>query len=483
MVTSRRLVWGGVLAAAVMSAMACPRALMAAGPRSAAEFIGPPAGVELRATPASDWAPATPTSAVVAGMSVRTTNSSAQLRLPDGTVFRLAPATTLRMQVPTEISMDPGSNVRVSRCDLMAGEVALTIPPRAKPVLVMGGTDLFAAFRPGRARAVKNERGLTAVVDQGGARVASTGRWFTVDSGQYQVLPERGPVDPARQLGPVPVLSTDRCMAVGGRACAIAVVVGDGVARLGTTWTTRAPDQKFVVKLARDAAMTDVVETREVSGSSGSYLSEPLPAGKYWCEVRSVTPDGIVSEGTIRVMRVAKVEPEPGVMYVPADNAFVLPPHKNVGIVAPAGLVVSLGEGHSSPAPTRLSLLSKQTARTVLLGVQGSPHDSVPITLEARALEANIGFSPPNAYWPRDQIQVTIRLADPNHRVSVAHIRPHAVAFIENKRIALTLNKTDKGWTATLPQGAGFGPWIVRVQVTDDDGAEIGKAVLEVVHG
>jgi hypothetical protein len=454
----------------------------AAGSHNAAELLAPAIGVELRAAPAAPWVAATAGAPIAPGTAIRTSSSAARIRLPDGTVVGLAPSTTLRVQVPTEISMDPGSNVRVSHCDLTAGELSMAIPPRAKPVLVMGGTDLFAAFRPGKARAIRNSQGLVAIVDQGSARVASSGRWFSLASGQYQVLPERGPVGTAQAIGPVPAFSSKRCEAVGGRACAVAVVVGDGTARLGASWEPSAPNHKYLVKLARDPALQDVVEQQERPGSATAFTSGELPPGQYWFEVRSVTPDGIPSDAAVKPMRVIRVVPDPGVIHVPSEGVFVLPAGRGVALPDRAGVVVSMGGGHATAAPGRLSLIGTQTRRVVRLAVQGTPNDVAPLTLEARALEADVEFSPRNASWPRDRVEATIRLVDPNHRISPAVVRPKASALVGNKRYHLPLTKQGDRWVTVLPQGDGPGPWIVQVQVTDEDGAMMGKAVLEVVH-
>ena len=470
------LVWALLTGAASFSPAA-----HAAVVRGIAELRDIPAGVQTRTDPVSPWADAQGSVPLRGGTLVRTDAIGVKLYFPNGTVISLAPSSSLRMQVGTEISMTPGKNTRVSHVDLVAGSMAITIPQNAMPMLVMAGKDVFAIFQPGRARTIKNPAGLVAVVDEGGARVASSGRWFTLTPHGYVVLPERGPVDPPKRVGPSPTFLTDTCVATTDRACAIATVVGEGSARLGARWQPAAPAVKYAIQLARDAAFTSLIEEQSLDGTQTSYMSPPLPTGQYWFGLRSITTDGVEGDVAVRPMRVVRLLPDAGVIHVPVGNVFVVPEGKGVRVGAAQGLTVSFGPGHSAPVPPVLALTGTRPSRIVFLRVDGITTDEVPIVVERRALAANVDFTPYNARWPKDTVQVTVRLEDPNHRLRSDYVRPTLRLRVNNTAAMVPLAKSGVAWTAAIPSRTGAGPWILRAEALDDDGLVLGRGMLEVV--
>jgi hypothetical protein len=462
-------------------------ALLMLEPRPvAAAKLGPVArisraqGAMLRAQPNAAWEPAIDDAPILPGTFIKTETSYCELKMSDGASVVLEPLTVAQVQAPTEVNLEVGPTTRVSRVDVKVGNMRVAIPQGSRPLLVMASKDVFAAFRPGRGRIRMLPDGLIAVVDEGSARVAASGRWTPLMAGQFQVLRTHAPQGGARSLPPVPTFVSEPCHAEAPSVCAIAVAVGAESAPVGVRWNPSNAHQ-WVVSLARDPELLDVISTQKQDREKTSFATGPLSVGRYWLGVRPVTEEGIEGPLGLRALRVVRLLPEAGVEHLAAHPIFVLPPGRRVKVDSLPGLQVSLGGAAFGPAPPYLQLQGDDQLRAVRMRVEGDSTDDVTVTLERRALRADVELTPRNARWPRDPVGVTVRLVDPRQRIALDSVHPRLRVLLNNTPQQVPLVKQGVVWRGAIRPRNGFGPWVVRVEVLDHDDNVLGRSMLEVV--
>jgi hypothetical protein len=97
-----------------------------------------------------------------------------------------------------------------------------------------------------------------------------------------------------------------------------------------------------------------------------------------------------------------------------------------------------------------------------------------------RDVRADVVLTPALARWPRDPVTMRIALRDGQGRLVAmgAKLRPEVSVNLDP--IAVTWARRGDTLEATLPPRTDKGPWVVRVQVHDEHGEEIGWGSLEV---
>jgi hypothetical protein len=437
----------------------------------------------VQPTPASAWEPAQPNQALGLGATVRTADEETEMRLADGTVATVGASSTVQVQIPTEIASEQGGIVRASRLDLKGGELRLRAAPGATaPVLVVGPDNRLVTLRAGTVHMTLAQGALAVNVHDGAARVASQGRWVALDRGSFIVVRASGRMEPARPLPAAPAFTPTPCEASSARGCSIALVTGEEASALGVRWEPLPGAARYLVTLARDAQMNDVVTSAKLGGDAAGWTTAPLRAGAYWVAVRARLAGGVETQVSApRPLRVVRLAIDSGATFVARDSVVVLPPGRAVRLEDPSGLEARLAGKAFLPAPGAFTVRAGDPPSEIGLRLRGDDAGVVSLRLEARKLRAEVDLAPLRARWPEDPVLVSVRLSDPSRRLDVSELEPRLYVRVNDKPELVRWRHVGGAWAAMIPPKQGSGPWVVRVEVRDTDGNPLGHGALEVV--
>jgi hypothetical protein len=172
------------------------------------------------------------------------------------------------------------------------------------------------------------------------------------------------------------------------------------------------------------------------------------------------------------------IEPPPG-GYVKEDDTVRLPPGTKARLTHAEGLEASYGHGtHWTPANRDVGLFRGERTlvhlrRKGFLGV-------VSTTFAPRSVRAEIVLGPAKARWPRDEARIAVRLVDAEGGV--------VPRWIETKiEVAVGITGVNVAWAhrgdtlqGRVAPRSTPGPWVLRVNVTDQFGVPLGYNFLEI---
>ncbi|HET9930487.1 MAG TPA: hypothetical protein VFQ35_07365, partial [Polyangiaceae bacterium] len=102
------------------------------------------------------------------------------------------------------------------------------------------------------------------------------------------------------------------------------------------------------------------------------------------------------------------------------------------------------------------------------------------LRLSPRAVQADIKIGPPRARWPQDNVIVSVRLSDARGRPLGDDVAVKPIAYVNVTPVKVEWKRDHNVLHAVIPPSSEPGPWVVRVEVTDDTGALAGRDFLEV---
>jgi hypothetical protein len=162
------------------------------------------------------------------------------------------------------------------------------------------------------------------------------------------------------------------------------------------------------------------------------------------------------------------------------ETGIFLSPTQHVQLLDTDGLRMSQGTGpYSTEAPSRLSLgRSKQTlVRLWDPNTQSKLH----LQLFSQLTRAEISIGSPTATWPADEISATVSLVDGANQPLERTRGFTAQVSVNLKPVKVSWTRKKHQLSAHVPQPKAIqGPWIVRVEVKDQQGEVVGRDFLEV---
>jgi hypothetical protein len=84
--------------------------------------------------------------------------------------------------------------------------------------------------------------------------------------------------------------------------------------------------------------------------------------------------------------------------------------------------------------------------------------------------------------WPGDSLEIRVRVEEANASASAApvEVRPRVMLGVVPVNVSFVRNGNEL--RGVLPPQAGKGPWVVRVEVSDQSGTELGRDFIEVAR-
>ncbi len=399
-------------------------------------------------------------------------SEGATYHLRGGTVVRLAPGTSVRFTTTTQLKLGaPGGASTWARVmALRSGRVDVTVPATGdahallvngpRKVSIVGTASRYALYtRDGSVNfAVFEGRGLAAVGDT----------WRPLEAGFARSLDDGG-VEQKRAIVGTPAARVER---------PLSVVIDESRARVEATWTAVSGAKEYEAVLETTSDPT-AVRTQRTTGTRAEFRD--LPAGEYSVRVRAFDDEGLewVSSPPVGARVVGVRLPEGA--FVDASGVVHLGRSQGVELVDTANLEATYGRSnHFVPAPKRIS-----GGRAASLRVRFRAHGSsaeAALDLQARQLAAEIEMTPRHAEWPRDDVAVRVRLVDRSGAPIPATVKAIPKVTINVDPTEVAWRRAGASWTGTVPAPRGKGPWVIRVEVSDQHGERLGHDFLEVTE-
>jgi hypothetical protein len=411
-------------------------------------------------------------------------DSGCTVRWADGSQAELEPGTIAIVEEPTFVRFDrEGRALPSNRIDVRKGAAWIDRPAGVKNPLVVGdGRGPVGAAGAGRARVIAGSEGFAFAAISSPGFVRARGQWAPLAANH--AVSARGAAAPSvRKLVASPSWSAPRGpIAASPEAGAIAIAPTGAGAAVGASWQPVAGASSYKVEIAKDAAFGDVVQTATVDASAFRTV---LPAGAYFARVRAFDSSGLESApSAARRMRVVPLSlPAGGLVQ---GSRMVAPTGSAVRFADVEGLEMAFGKGGFSRAGS-MPLVANDDPRAIRLRVQGDPLSETAFSVEARALRADVRMAPALPRWPTDPVDVTIEISDPSGIFDIAEITPSIRVTVGVAEAPVRFTELPSRGSVRILRGRveprpGHGPSVVRVEVTDPGGSELGRGFVEVAR-
>ena len=393
--------------------------------------------------------------------------------LPGGARLRLAPGTEVEMERPMRLMLGPpgAPTTPTQTLSLRRGRIEIEVPETRVPttaVLVRGARGASAVAHGGRSSAVALEDSVSFVATAGDMLASAGKNWNVLPEGTSRTFdfPSRGIED--RPVAPAPRVDLPESMLA---------------AAPSSSWSTEvvlsAPEDapRYEVDLMAVRADGDELLRRVTSHDNRVRFGASEP-GRYRIVARAFDAHGVesLSSKPLELRVISYRLPEGG---YERDGAVYIDAKQRLALVGAEDLELSYdGATHFVQAPRSVGLTRGQPT-LVRLREPGSRREAK-IQLLPRNLQADVGLGPPRASFPRDAIDVRVRLMDLDGKPAAESGRVRLRASVNLEPARVTWRRSGSTIMGTIPPAHGKGPWVVRVEAFDDLDQSIGRSFLEV---
>jgi hypothetical protein len=413
--------------------------------------------------PPSAWAKSAPRAGGDLVEGARTLPGGAMLEVSSDAKYELGKAIKLQL-APTGTEK---TVVQVLR--LTAGRVSITVPeskgkvPRTA-VLVQAPRKVSAVAKGGRSLVLTSKERVTVAAVQGEMLAALGNDWKAVPGGVVRSFAAGSVSDHPVPSAPTLRLDSALLMALSGTATTDLRVVPDAaVERRELTLYRRDGNERHRLDQTRWSA--DVQRLPE------------LTPGRYELEARAFDRFGVSSAlSPPLTLRVIGAELPEGARLT--GDTILLGRHGRVKLIGAAGLESSYGRADLFvPAPNDVGL-SRGESTLLRLRAPGSKEE-LAIKLEPRALRADVDIGPKRARWPGEALEVKVRLFDHRGRPVTERLKTQPRVFVNVQQVEPSWTHSGNTYSAKVAPSTGSGPWVVRVEVSDDFGEQVGRDFIE----
>jgi hypothetical protein len=403
----------------------------------------------------------------IAGL-LKVGGDGAEWALPGGSRLSAGPGAELRvLGVPQPVVLN-GKTVPGYTVLIRSGLVKAHVPPTGKSAIV---------FSAPRKTAVLVTRGETSLVAgehlavanaEGDSSVGSAGEPFrALTPGTLEVLDDDANLRRTMASSP------------SGLSGAFVVVAYGDQAALGEIGWDRVENADGYRAEIRDAATARVVSRLHMHEPRLAAGAAKLAPGKYTLSVVSVDRTGLESNRPVeQPLRVIGLTLPTG-GYIDASGAVRFPAHTSLPLSNVDGVEMTYGSAqYFMPAPQALELFSGEP-RLVRFRVAGSAADST-LWLVPRDARARIEFGPKAPRWPDAPLQIRIRIEDARGQAAPEFIEARPRVLVGVDRAPVEFSRKGEWLHGTLPSRGGKGPWVVRVEVEDQNGIALGREFVEI---
>jgi hypothetical protein len=408
--------------------------------------------------------------------------AGASLDLVEGARLRLEPGTKLRFGrtfklpigsgadsiLPTRVVMLDSGSMEAS---LLAQHFALFVEtPRKLRSILLGGS----------LTAIASEPRSTVALAQGNALVALDDgwKWKHLAEGSMQIVSDVRPDGYRRSLLAAPdTPGLSRRLILSGS--------GDEAATL-LAWPALAQAVGYEVALhsAADgtpagASPAEPVLVRSERSQEPRLTLRDLAPGTYQVTVRGQDDSGIYGPFSPPVvLNVVGLEIPKTASRGP-NGSVRLQANQRVTLIGGEGLLVAyLGLDDFLPAPKSIGLVARRPISLVLRHPESG--ETLRLDLEPLTVRAQISFGRHPRSWPDEGLELAVQLIDDRGD-------PVPENFSVSCKVTINIQPSEPSWERTgsvlrarLERPTGPAPWMVRVDVLDENGASLGMDFTEV---
>lgn len=388
--------------------------------------------------------------------------------LPSGAALRLTANTVVRIfPRPQSLELGGGGTTPTWSLALLQGRVDVGVPAKPRNAVLVSVDKVSAVVTTGDVGVLANDKTVLVANANGKVRTFINNRWATVEKGRMSQIDAAHPAGVDASLPPSPEFGKGTRMWL---TAAEPVAVGD------QSWESVAGARRYEVELRRNSV---VLGRQSVTSPRVGTLARVGP-GHYEAFVRTVDEHDIAGAWSApRALRVVGVELPPG-GYV-ENGGIYMSGGQQVRFSHTEGLEMTyVGAGKYIPASEAVGLYRNQ--RTIIsFRFPGSNDDTI-ARLEPRDVYAQVFAGPKLATWPKDKIELVIRLRTRAGAPAPSFIEVVPTVHVGIEPLQVEWRRQGNDFRALIPPQASRGPWVIRVEVRDQFGIELGRDFVEVAE-
>jgi|GEM_PF-614276 len=370
---------------------------------------------------------------------------------------------TARLPVGSRGAMIPIETVAIN-----GGRADVVLPASPKGgVLVESRGKIQTIVTQGRATVIEKD-GKTAIGALGGdLLVGKAGKFKALLQGSIRIFDHNLGTSREQTVLPAPQANA------GGLAVALA---GSAPVEVHSTRVKGAAHYRATLV---DADGTSSGAAFQSTQPESIHVEVPH-AGTFHVIVRAIDEFGIAgAPSDPTAIQVLGIENGADVVR---HGMLLLSPGQSAKVLGQQGLVMRYGTSPEFvPAPSSLSLPGRK-ATTVEFRDPSDQKRFAVFKLAPRLLKTRIEMGPQLGLWPRDQIDIRVRMWD-GHGHPLSWMDEYKlIVKVGVDEIPVDWQRSQGELTTVLPPQTGQGPWVVRVSVIDPTGNEIGRNFLEMIR-
>lgn len=411
------------------------------------------------------WAGEAPKSAAAAQEQTRT--------LPGGAVVTFSKDAKYELGKAIRLQLNPTGSEKTTTqvLKLTAGRVRVEIPESKQPktaVLIQAPRKVSAVAKGGQSLVITAPDRVTIAAVKGEMLAALGNDWKPLAGGVVRSF--AGGVTTEQAVPPAPLLRLESSMLLALQGSASTDLLAAPAPNV---------DHRLLSVYRVDGATR--VKLDERPWRTERQALPALPPGRYEVQALSVDRFGVESASSPPVtLRVIGAQLPEGARI--GEGAILLGRSGRVKLVGAEGLEVSYGRASVFiPVPKDVGLARGES--TLLRLREPGKTEELGIKLEPRTVRADVAIGPKTARWPGEPLSVSVKLFDHRGRPVTDSLKNKPRVFVNVDQVEPTWTHSGNTYTAKVTPTPGAGPWVVRVEVNDDFGEEVGREFIELGGG
>ena len=426
------------------------------------------------ATFAQPTAASTPTpfqgsATIVGGRNVAGANG-ARYRLPGDIRITLGPNAEAGIAAqPQMLALKSGKRTPTYSVFLSSGKVDVDVPDASGgAVAIAGPADVRVIVQRGHVATLAAGHDMYALSSKYPLLVSQKDRLSTLAPGVIRQF--------SRVTAPSdhPALEAPRWLT--GHQVRLAIPDAARVSDL--SWSAVAGAETYAVELWRSDDGQLVGEYAGKSTSIGQTVP-PLTSGNYRFVVRATDRFGLPGlESLPLLIRIVGVDVPPGAQLKP-DARIELAPTQTIQLNNADGLSLTRSrERVKRPASEPVGMVDGQPTPIMIHGDDASAPCMVWLLPGKTPVSAHAG--PKWVIWPQQTVTLEVHWTDGLGNRLGPHVEPVVNVFVGIEPVDVTWEKQPEYWRAVLAPQPGHGPWVVRLEVRDQQGGLLARDFVEV---
>jgi hypothetical protein len=383
-----------------------------------------------------------------AGASVRVFAAAQRLKMPEGYAVPTWSVAVREGRVRAKVR-----NPKKAAILLTASETFSTVVARGIGMLWVNADESAAVNLTGVSHTVI--AGRWQALEEGTLRSINAGE--TMPSTHHTLAPTS--IEPGRRLW---------------------VSLGEEVALDALAWKPVTGATNYTVALRR-AGEDEPMHLLTTSVQQLPKPLGPLGPGQYDVAVRGNDARGLPGRWSEPVrLRVLGVDLPEGA-YVSSKGVIHLSPGQRARFTNADGLELTYTGAHQYLSADSQVPLQGGQRTLVSFRERGSTENAI-AWLEPRAIRADVEIGPTAARWPKDNIEISIRLQSTSQDAPLRIVEPRPKVMVGIDPVEVEWRWEGSLLRGTIPPRNDDGPWVIRVEVDDQYGLPLGRNMLEVAR-